>query len=343
MRCLTLADELCRRGAAVSFLCRELPGNLISFIESRGYLVTRLTPPCAEFQKRSDDVPHAEWLSVAWEKDATDTDKVLREILPDWLIIDHYSIDQRWEQRLNTLAKKVLVIDDLADRPHCCDLLLDQNLYPDMDTRYDDLLSTGCQKLLGPYFALLRPEFRQIHTVVPFRSGDVKRILVFWGGIDPTNETEKTIRALATITDRCFAIDVVVGKGNPSQGRIEALCAAQKGFTYYCQTNEMAGLMNAADLAIGAGGSATWERCCLALPALVMSVADNQVAISSSADAAGVVSYLGDSAEISVGDLARFISETIAAPGSLRTMSEMGWRLVDGNGSIRVAEKMEMP
>ena len=202
----------------------------------------------------SKDLAHAAWLGVPWQQDATETLAALGETQPAWLIVDHYALDLRWESILRPRVGKIMVIDDLADRPHDCELLLDQNLYQDMETRYDPLVPATCAKLLGPKYALLRPEFAQARKNLRQRDGQVMRILVFFGGVDPTNETAKAIHALASIADRQFAVDVVVGSGNPHKQQIENLCAEHEGFHYHCQVDNMAELMAAADLAIGAGG-----------------------------------------------------------------------------------------
>ncbi len=159
MRCLTLADELVRRGADIIFVCRERLGNLINLIEAKRYQVIRLPQAQVEYIATTDDLYHAEWLGVSWEQDASDTIAVLGDEKPEWLVIDHYAIDRRWEQKLRPHVGKIMVIDDLADRPHDCDLILDQNLYQEMDKRYVNNVPESCQKLFGPKFALLRPEF----------------------------------------------------------------------------------------------------------------------------------------------------------------------------------------
>ena len=248
MRCLTLADELRQRGAVVSFVCREHPGNLIGLIEGKGYSVKRLPQPTSEYFVTSEDVAHAAWLGVPWQQDATETLAALGKMQPEWLIVDHYALDCRWESILRPNVGRIMVIDDLADRSHDCDLLLDQNLYQNMATRYDELVPATCAKLLGPKYALLRPEFAQARNNLRQRDGRVRRILVFFGGVDPTNETEKAIHALVSIADRQFAVDVVVGGGNPHKQQIENLCAEHEGFHYHCQVDNMAELMAAGQI-----------------------------------------------------------------------------------------------
>lgn len=332
MRCLTLADELRSRGAEVHFICREHPGNLFALIAERGYPIVRL--PLAEPEQipSSGDVAHAAWLGAPWQQDAQETVAALPSGGVDWLIVDHYALDQRWEQYVRPHVGKIMVIDDLADRPHDCDLLLDQNLYPDLETRYDLLTPPSCRKLLGPKNALLRPEFIAARRTLRERDGVIRRVLVFFGGVDPTNETGKVLAALASIEDRSFFADVVVGMANPCKNEVERFCHDHDGFRYHCQIDTMAELMAGADLALGAAGSTTWERCYLGLPSITIVVAENQ------AEAAAVVEKTGVSWNLGwhsgVNELAVHTAIVFAQthPQLLREMSFKG-RLLMGEGN----------
>ena len=144
---------------------------------------------------------------------------------------------------LRPYVGKIMVIDDLADRSHDCDLLLDQNLYQKLETRYDNLVSDSCQKLLGPRYALLRPEFVVARKNPRQRNGQVRRVLIFFGRRYQTNETEKALRALAGISDRQFEVDVVVGGGNLRKRQIQNFCDSYEGMYFHCQVDNMAELM----------------------------------------------------------------------------------------------------
>jgi len=181
MRCLTLADELRERGAEIVFVCRDFAGNLCGYIEEKGYIVQgyivhRLPVSDTPKQNTEGNLKHAAWLGADWQTDARQVEEIIKDFNthPDWLVVDHYALDERWERYLRSYVKKIMVIDDLADRPHdCeviddladrphdCDLLLDQNFYENLESRYDGLAPSGCKKLLGPKYALLRPEFRE--------------------------------------------------------------------------------------------------------------------------------------------------------------------------------------
>ncbi|MEI6207385.1 MAG: UDP-2,4-diacetamido-2,4,6-trideoxy-beta-L-altropyranose hydrolase [Desulfuromonadales bacterium] len=323
MRCLTLADELSMRGVKVSFICRELPGQMIDQIEGRkGYPTARLPQPEAEYVAMPEDVAHAIWLCVSWERDAVDTIKALGDSKPQWLIIDHYAIDQRWEEKLRPYVGKIMVIDDLADRQHDCDLLLDQNLYDGLDTRYSGLVPETCTKLLGPHYALLRPEFAEAHKNLRQRDGNINKVLVFFGGVDPSNETEKALQALSVINDRMLEVDVVVGISNLHKEQIQCFCASREGFNYHCQIDNMAELLVSADLAIGAGGTATWERCYLGLPSISIVIADNQYEITKAVAAAGGTVCLGYCSNVNAEDIATTLRHLLKNPLNARDMGK---------------------
>jgi len=229
MRCLTLADALRQQQAQIYFLCRILAGDLISYIQQKGYIVY----PLADLQPETAIVQLQQISTI------------------DWLIVDHYSLDQFWETRMRRYVKKIFVIDDLANRLHDCDVLLDQNFYPNATARYQSLLPSHCQLLLGGQFALLRPEFMQQRQKSRLRDGKIRKIFVFFGGSDPTNETLKTLVAIRLLQQPQLQVDVVVGNSDPDKQQIQALCHTLPNVNYHCQINYMAELMAEADIAIG--------------------------------------------------------------------------------------------
>lgn len=333
MRCLTLADELRQRGADIRFCCREHSGHLIDLLEDKGYPVVRLPQANSAYLPNIDDVVHASWLGVPWKQDAADMITALGSSRPQWLIVDHYGLDFRWEQELRSYVGKIMVIDDLADRMHDCDLLLDQNLYLNMETRYDNLVQASCKKLLGPKYALLRPEFAQAFIDLRKRDGKVNRFLVFFGGVDPTNETLKALEALANITSLKFEVDVVVGAANPNRERIRAFCELHETFNYYYHIDNMAELIAAADLAIGAGGATTWERCYLGLPTICVAIADNQYETAKAVSSVGATMFLGKGSDVSVEDLVVTINYLLQNSSKIREMEKMSFLIMNSDKS----------
>lgn len=306
MRCLTLAHRLKKeKNAKVVFVMRVLPGNLIGVVEKQGFEVLKLPPANQKYSLNG----YGLWLTVPMEVDAQQTIEVLQHYLQehgcdvvDRLIVDSYALDEQWELMLRPYCREIMVIDDLANRRHDCDILLDQNFYLNKDVRYVGLVPEHCKMLLGPEHALLREEFYEAKKHFRKRDGTIKNILVFYGGSDLTNETEKAIEALVQLHDEGynFTADIIIGVSNSRREKIEKICSKYNFLHYYCQVSNMAEFMNKADLMLGAGGSTTWERLYMELPALVTAVAENQIQGCRDCSQAGLIDYLGESEKVTV-------------------------------------------
>lgn len=337
MRCLTLANALKVRGARTRFVCRHVPEVMRKLLEAQGHGLTTLTSDrCIADQ---DELAHASFLGSSQLSDATETVDAFKNETQDWLVVDHYALDHRWESALRHCTEHILVIDDLADRMHNCDILLDQNYYCDMDTRYSGKVPPNCHLLLGPRYALLRDEFLQLRQQVEARTGRMKNLLIFFGGVDASNLTGKAIEAVVRAGFEGLRVDVVIGAQHPCANEIEALCKRFQ-YTFHAQVDQIGRLMAAADVAIGAGGSSTWERCCLGLPTFAICTASNQNKQLSDAAFEGLL-Y----SPLLSGDMTAAISRhliSLAENSSLRrSISAKGMLLVDGRGVARVISKLE--
>ena len=335
MRCLTLADVLSQRGAQIRFISRHLLEHLQGLLLNKGYEFMTLE---SQAHEEDDDLAHSHWLGTTQQYDADEVLQLLSDRIWDWLVVDHYALDARWESLLRKSAKRLMVIDDLADRMHDCDILLDQNYYADMETRYTGKVPVNCQLLLGPHYALLREEFRQWRQQVRPRTGPVKSILVFFGGVDVDNFTGLTIEALAGLGLSGLHIDVVIGAQHPFREQIESDCSDHK-FYCYVQTDRMAELMAKTDLAIGAGGSATWERCCLGLPALAISTASNQSKQVADAGSCGLL-YAPEINDNIKTFINRHLPALIDNSNLIKFISNNDLQAVDGKGVSRVIRNL---
>lgn len=339
MRCLTLADDLGQQGEQVSFICRHLPDYLAVALKNKGHRLLMLRHNF--HTQTAGDLAHAHWLGTSQQSDATECMQLLGYQQWDWLIVDHYALDARWELALSIIVKKIMVIDDLADRQHECDVLLDQNLYNDQEHRYKFRVPSTCKLLLGPSYALLRPQFLEARAKTSPRGADIRRIFVFFGGSDLTNETQKSLMAIAALDIPDVWVDVVIGASNLNYETIKEFCKSLSRVRIHYQVDNIAQLMLMADLALGASGSTTWERCALGLPALVISVAHNQVAIAEGVDKIGAHRHLGLSKGIHVEHLTAAIKEIYDDPEVLHKMSSSGWTLVDAKGCERVVSTLK--
>jgi UDP-2,4-diacetamido-2,4,6-trideoxy-beta-L-altropyranose hydrolase len=336
MRCLTLADELRRSHADIFFVSRALPLHLQQMLSEHGVQYVAL--PENELTQETDELPHAAWLTTSQAKDAEQTMAALGAGTWDWLVVDHYALDHRFEKPLRSVVQHVMVIDDLADRVHDCDVLLDQNFYLDQAQRYFDKVPSHCKLLLGPSFALLRPEFKAMRDKVQVRTGKVNNILVFFGGVDADNLTGQVLDALIKL-NLGVNVNVVIGQQHPQKEMIRQLCE-QHSYNCHVQTNQMASLMAEADLAIGAGGSSHWERCCLGLPSIAVATAANQIPITDALSQLGGCLSLGDFQNTTVEKIKESLLFFLESSVECEKYSKSAFKLVDGNGVLRVAQEL---
>ncbi len=261
----------------------------------------------------------------------------------DWLVVDHYRRDRGFEAACRPWARRILVIDDLADRPHDADLLVDASPGR-MASDYDGLLAGGCGLLLGPEYALLRREFAVERDGARARRAGTKaisRILLSVGAADARNLTLTALRGLAGMAGG-FAVDVVIGAAWPNAAAIRRAAAAlDPPARVHVDVTDMTGLMVAADLAVGCGGTTAWERCCLGLPTLIVAAADNQLAIAEALDRAGAARYAGRAGEIDPALLAAHVKALRADPNGWRAMADNALAVTDGAGAARLAALMD--
>ncbi|MDZ7869423.1 MAG: UDP-2,4-diacetamido-2,4,6-trideoxy-beta-L-altropyranose hydrolase [Rheinheimera sp.] len=343
MRCLTLAQALRQAGHQVYFACRQHPGHLLPLLADLGFTTFTLpllsNPPQQGYQAWLGCTEAQDASALITCLDAAPHAPVQNTGMFDWLIVDHYGLGATFCQTMRAKCHAVLQIDDLANRQYDCDVLLDQNLLPNFASRYQALLPDHCQPLLGPRFALLRPEFTGVTPTqrqfpVKFNAQSPARLLVFFGGSDEQNFTSLAINALQQLQEPHWLADIVIGQANPHRLLLQQLCAQDRRLTLLVQTPGMAGLMAAADVMIGAGGATHWERACLGLPAIVVALADNQQATTHYLASLGACIDLGPADQLSAGQLAQ-ATATLLNDTPLRTrMSAAAQQLVPAGGGV---------
>ena len=348
MRCLTLAEALREHGVECHFICRLLSGHLLDFIRQRGFAVSALAPCESEISVPEDGAApqplHANWLECDWMTDARQTSEILTVIRPDWLVLDHYALDQRWENVLQGQCRKLMVIDDLADRPHVCDLLLDQNLGRNVDD-YTHLVPEYCTVLAGPQYALLRREFAVLreYSLKRRENPNLKHLLITMGGVDQSNATGQVLESLKTcpLPEDC-RITVVMGGKAPWLSMVREISANMPWQTeVLVNISDMAQVMADSDLAIGAAGSTSWERCCLGLPTLLVVLAWNQQAIADALVASGAAISPGKISEKNFSlSLRKVIEQLVSDAVLLEIMSKKAAAMVDGGGAEELTHFM---
>ena len=319
MRCLTLAQELKNNFDKIIFLTQKDSGNFIGTIMKNEFEVIFIPTT-------NNDPNIIKNLITAYSENK------------NFLLIDHYDIDSNFESSLKNIFERIFVIDDLANRKHDCDLLIDQNYYRDLNQRYEKLIQNGTIALLGPKYAIIRPEFRKINKKAIKKNSQIKKILVSFGGSDPTNECKKALDALCSIENSKFEIVVVAGIYNHKFEQLKKLYGKYSNIKIYRHVNDLSRLMLNSDLFIGAGGTTTWERFYMGLPSTVTIISDDQKES---------IEFLSDMGHIINLGLAKNVTsktyvQTLQKLNSdlIYNMSLHNQKLVDGNGSNRIKKQI---
>lgn len=337
MRCLTLADELAKYGVSVVFIARKHDGNLNFLVHEKKYQLYELS-------QRNNTIKgnnmYGSWLGASWQQDAAEVSSLIERVKPDFLIVDHYSLGAEWESEVSKHCKKIIVIDDLANRAHVCDILIDQTCDRHRH-EYAAYVDKNCMCLLGSSYAILRPEFARLRSSSLHRrkSVEYKKILVSLGGVDQKNITAEVLSALTecglTINTE---VTIVLGHNAPHK---EAILNLAGDVPYRARVlsgvSNMGKLMEANDFSIGAAGSSAWERCCLGLPTIMIVIADNQLTVAKNLEKKGAAILLKK--PIKEG-LSQLFSGSVYQ--QLRDVSTKSAQLVDGLGCVRIINELKI-
>lgn len=341
MRCLTLALKLAEKGFECVFVYRLLPGNLSEYIKSKGFKTLELES--RNNTLKNSKLNHKHWLGVSWQQDVSEINNLIKShsLKLNWIIVDHYAISLEWEKEMSSYCNNLMVIDDLADRSHHCSILLDQNLNND-DNRYLNLVPKNCKLLLGPKYSLLRPEFKNFREKSLLRrsNGNLNNILINFGGGDRYNLISKTLKALSKIKiSSDIKLNVVYGSMTKKDSKLESVISSLNNeVEVFSFIDNMGKFLSKSDLVIGAGGSSSWERCCLGVPGIILSVAYNQDQIIKNLDEAGaIISIVED--DLMNGKLKKILDK-LKTKNSLLYYSKNASSITDGNGADKIVNEL---
>ena len=322
IRCRTLARALVPHGWAPKLATHDLPDALVEGWPGGEAAIIRLADG-------DPGEPEPELISVASDADGR----------VELVVVDHYDLGAAWFEALRRVrpGASFMAIDDLADRPLPVDLVLNQNLGVTPDA-YAQLVPDGTRILTGPRHALLRPEFATLRDRGRDRDGRIERILIFMSGADPDDVTRRATVAIAAV-DRPF--DVVVGAAYAHLAGLRELLSGIGQATLHVNTDAMAELMDAADLAIGAPSSASWERCALGLPTVLITLADNQMMAGEELDRLGAGLALGWHATVTAPDIEAVVRDLLEDPTRVAAMADEAAAITDGRGTERVLREIE--
>lgn len=344
IRCRTLARELQRRYVDVVFICRKQSGDLI-FLLQKEFRVLVLPELALQYCDHLNGRPLYEaWLGCSQSQDAYESIELINlySLHPiDWIVVDHYGLDSVWEDILfssfeSHMKPRLFVIDDLADRTHISNLLLDSNFFGcSVDSRYRELVPDHCTKLLGPKYALLGPEYSQLHSILPVRS-TVRRILLSYGGVDALNFTGRVLNILQGTSIESISVDIVLGHNSIHLEAISTLIDGLISFNLHSSLPSLAGLIARADLSIGAVGVTTLERACLGLPSIITPIADNQKPCVQPLVDHGSALYLPE--DCFEDQLPSLLCNVTSSNDWISTASQRSFELLEGLGAKLVSD-----
>lgn len=333
VRCLTLAKSLKKLNTECEFICRENKNDLFKEINKENFKLTLL--PNLNNKTNKKKIIKTNWLGLNWKDDANQTINALKGYKIDWLIIDHYGIGREWEKKLRTYTQNIIVIDDLANRNHDCDILIDQNLIANFKNRYKNLLPNHCNTFLGPSFAILQNKYKDLHLVAQPRKNITKNILIYFGGTDQIRLIEMTLSSFYRLNRDDINLDIVISSKNSEISKIQKLIKNNKNIRIKKNLKSLAPLMLKADLAIGACGTTTWERCCLGLPSIVITIAEHQKLIAKELQKRQLIKWLGHHDSIKASSIYKALLSLIDQ--SQEKWSKECMLVTDGSGSEKIA------
>ena len=339
VRCLTLAKRMKALGSKCFFISRKYKGNFIHNVKKNGFEVLIL--PVSKntfFELKPNQIDYSPWQVYNWKEDASLTLAFLKKLDVDLLIVDHYSLDKRWEEELRGLYKKLMVIDDLADREHACDLLLDHNLVNSMDKRYKYKTPSTCLSLLGPDYALVRSEFSVLRnkSLLRRKTEKLNTLMIFMGGCDLTNETLKVLKGVLKTKIKYEKISVVLGQSYPYLKQIKQKIDIFPNVDLHIQIEDIEQVMLDSDFAITSGGGITWEKCVLGLPSFVITTGKSEILIAHKMNKIGAQKTLGKSEEVSINNITQALNKVNNQ--DLKNLSFCASQICDGGGVNRVSK-----
>jgi UDP-2,4-diacetamido-2,4,6-trideoxy-beta-L-altropyranose hydrolase len=342
MRCLTLAEELKKYDVTTVFVTRAHLGNLDEIIKSKGFSVLSLPrSPIELSQKKSTG--YEQNLGVKQEVDAIETIQAIGGNTPDWIIVDHYALSYGWEQSLRLYTDKIMVLDDLSNRRHECDILLDQT-FGKHKSAYTKLVPNHCRLLMGSRYALLRSVFGKLRLqALKRRDQDqqVERILISMGSMDETKVTPRVLESLLHIDFNISpTVDIVLSSNAPHLNALrEFVNSYPLNVNILLDVTNMAELMLKSDLAIGSGGTTSWERCCLGLPAVLIVLAENQAVIGENLQKAGATITLQDDTDLVI-NIKNSVEKFIQSQQQYLKVSNSAAAICDGAGATKVVQEI---
>lgn len=246
-------------------------GVLVNRLIKRGHSVTLLT--MSSSTPRDMISSDAEILIIADDDECLTKMRSIAERRPiDWLVVDHYSIDANWEREACKYVNRILVIDDLANRPHQCDFLLDQNIENSLQNRYKSLVPSEAKLLLGMDYLLARDSF-----YLDFSDKD-ESLFIFLGGGD---HTEELITLIDLLKRSRVSLPMVIMITDNYRVDSSILSGLPNGSELCLSVSDPSKLMRKARCAIVRCGFVVYELALLGVPMVIIFETEVQLEVAS--------------------------------------------------------------
>ena len=324
MRCLALAKQVNEQHNII-FLCQDLPSQVTTMIAEAGVTLLLLRNDLSLVN--SENTATGVLSPQIQRHHASKCWSVLVDVLDrniDLLVVDHYALSAPFCSAMRNYCDNIVVIDDLANRSHDCDVLIDQNVYNEFDTRYEGLLPAHTRTLLGPKYAMLRKEFYQLPTA----QRQDNHLIVCFGGSDPDNLTERTVDILLALSAEDYTADIVVGGAYAKVDILKEKLNDHPNMVLHHNISFLSQLMQRGSFMIGAGGTMHWERARSGIAGLIITLADNQIETTRCLDELNCCVWLGSSDTISDSQIRKAIEFALHSPQNIHDIADNARKLV---------------
>ena len=321
IRCLELAKLFKKNEYKIFFICRNFVGNLNNGVTEENFNLLLIDDP-----------------SKNYERDFNNSEILIKNLGKfNFLVVDNYQLDILWESQMRKYAKKIIAIDDLANRKHDCDILIDQNFAENNDLRYEGLVNKNTIKLLSPKYSIIKKEFRNINIKKSVNK-KVENIFICFGATDPSNHSIKVIEALDLLNYELNSINVFTTEENLNYEALKKKCSTTKNCFFYSNKFQLPEILSSCDLAIGSGGSMCWERAFLGVPSIVFGIAKNQIEIIKALIKNEIVVGEHWNPKPDINLIKYWLKFVIDNPKILGKLSNKSKEMVDGFGLDRINE-----
>jgi UDP-2,4-diacetamido-2,4,6-trideoxy-beta-L-altropyranose hydrolase len=342
-RCLSLLNALSDLGAQTFIVSRSHDGVAADVMRNEDVDVRWLPAPNSDIAcEDGRETQYTQWAGVPWLQDADETIDALRAFAPDWVIVDHYALDAQWHDRVRSALKcRIFAIDDLGDRELSADILLDANASPSHSIKYEGRLQRQTKLLTGLRFALFSKSYQDAASYIFCE--EVRSIGIFMGGGDPLGLSSQVLRILREDVGFAGEIEIVIGSPDLVCEDLAKQSAEDHKLTLSVNLPQLSNFYARHDLQIGAGGTATYERCLLGVPAIAVIAAENQLAVIPELEAMRAIrsailpEVKGTHLLPNAPPLDAVVRELIADPEKRRQLSIVSRSLIDAKGAERAA------